>query len=44
MIGDNQTNVPHQLLLANRQVRNLRKYFANDLSTDIKLPKVSYQR
>ena len=39
MIGDNETNVPHQLLLTNRQVRDLRKYFANDLSTDIKLSK-----
>ena len=36
MIGDNETNFPHKLLLTNRQVANLRKAFANHLSTDIK--------
>ena len=36
--GDN-TNFPHDLLLTNRQVTNLRKAFANHLSTDIKLSK-----
>ena len=36
MIGDNETNFPHKLLLTNRQVTNLRKSFANYLSTDIK--------
>ena len=30
---------PHKLLLANRQVENLRKVFANESSTDIKLSK-----
>ena len=30
MIGDNETNFPHQLLLANRQVENIRKAFANN--------------
>ena len=39
MIGDNETNFPRKLLLANRQVANLCKAFANHLSTDIKLPK-----
>ena len=39
MIGDNETNFPHKLLLTNRQVANLRKAFANQLSTDIKLSK-----
>ena len=39
MIGDNETNFPHELLLTNRQVANLRKAFANQLSTDIKLSK-----
>ena len=39
MIGDNETNFPHKLLLTNRQVANLRKAFANYLSTDIKLSK-----
>ena len=39
MIGnsDDETNFPHKLLLTNRQVANLRKTFANYLSTDIKL-------
>ena len=41
MIGnsENETNFPHKLLLTNRQVANLRKDFANYLSTDIKLSK-----
>ena len=38
MIGDNETSFPHKLL-TNRQVSNLRKAFANHLSTDIKLSK-----
>ena len=37
MIGDNESNFSHKLLLANRQVANLRKAFANHLSTNIKL-------
>ena len=37
MIGDNETNFPHKLLLTNREVANLRKAFTNYLSTDIKL-------
>ena len=40
MIGDNETNFPHKLLLTNRQVSNLRKAFANHSSTDIKLSKM----
>ena len=39
MIGDNETNFPHKLLLTNRQVSNLRKAFSNHLSADIKLSK-----
>ena len=39
MIGDNETNFPHKILLTNRQVSNLRKAFANKSSTDIKLSK-----
>ena len=41
MVGNsnNKTNFPHELLLTNRQVENIRKSFANHLSTDIKLPK-----
>ena len=37
MIGDNETNIPHKLLLTNRQVSNLRKAFSNYLSANIKL-------
>ena len=33
MIVDKETNFPHKLLLTNRQVVNLRKAFANHLST-----------
>ena len=29
MIGNNETNFPHKLLLTNRQIANLRKAFAN---------------
>ena len=39
MIGDNETNFPHELLLTNRQVPNICKAFANNSSTDIKLSK-----
>ena len=41
MIGDNETNFPHKLLLTNRQVANLRKVFRNNSLTDIKLIKNS---
>ena len=37
MIGDDETSFAQKLLLTNRQVANLRKAFANYLSTDIKL-------
>ena len=36
--GDN-TNFPNELLLTDRQVANIRKTFANNLSTDIKFSK-----
>ena len=39
MVGDNENNFPHKLLLTNRQVSNLCKAFANHLSADIKLSK-----
>ena len=39
MIGDNETNFPHQLLLTNTQIANIRKAFASNSSTDIKLSK-----
>ena len=36
MIGDNETNFPHKLLLTDRQDASLRKYFASHSSADIK--------
>ena len=44
MTGDDETNFPHKLLLTNRQVANLRKAFANYLSTDIKLSKTQLSK
>ena len=44
MVGDNESNFPHKLLLTNRQVANLRKTFANYLSTDIKLSKTQLSK
>ena len=44
MIGDNETNFPHKLLLTNRQVANLRKAFANYLSISIKLSKTQLSK
>ena len=44
MIGDNETNFPHKLLLTNRQVSNLCKAFANHSSTDIKLSKTQLSK
>ena len=39
MVGDNESNFPHKLLITNRQLLNLRKAFANHLSAGIKLSK-----
>ena len=46
MIGnsDDNTNFPHELLLTNRQVANLRKAFANHTSADIKLSKTQLSK
>ena len=44
MIGDNEANFPHQLLLTNAQVSNLRKTFANNSSADIKLSKTQLSK
>ena len=33
------SNFPHELLLTNRQVANIRKAFAKNTSTDVKLSK-----
>ena len=46
MIGnsDDNTNFPHELLLTNRQVANLRTAFAKNTSTDIKLSKTQLSK
>ena len=44
MIGDNEANFPHQLLLINTQVSNLRKAFANNSSANIKLLKTQLSK
>ena len=46
MVGNSNddTNFPHELLLTNRQVENIRKAFANHLSTDIKLSKTQLSK
>ena len=44
MIGNNETDFPHQLLLTDRQVSSLRKSFASNSSTDIKLSKTQLSK
>ena len=46
MIGDSddEINFPHELLLTNRQVANLRKAFADKSSTDIKFSKTQISK
>ena len=46
MVGNSNdnTNFPHELLLTNRQVENIRKAFANHSSTDIKLSKTQLSK
>ena len=44
MVGDDETNFPHKLLLTKRQVTNLRKAFSNHSSTDIKLSKTKLSK
>ena len=44
MIGNNESNFPHELLLTNTQVSNLRKAFPNNASTDIKLSKTQLSK
>ena len=44
MIGGDEANFPHKLLLTNKQVANLRKAFANHSSTDIKLSKTQLSK
>ena len=46
MVGNSNdnTNFPHELLLPNKQVENIRKAFANHFSTDIKLSKTQLSK
>ena len=46
MIGDSndETNIPHELLLADRQVSSIRKAFSNNSSVDIKLLKTQLSK
>ena len=44
IIGDNETNFPHKLLLTNREVSDLRKAFANHSSSNIKLSKTQLSK
>ena len=46
MVGNSnyKTNFPHELLLTNRQVENIRKTFAKNISTDIKLSKTQLSK
>ena len=43
-IGNSENSFPHEFLLTNRQVANLRNAFANYLSTDIKLSKTQLSK
>ena len=42
--SNDNTSFLHELLLTNRQVANLRKAFAKNTSTDIKLPKTQLSK
>ena len=44
MTDDNETSFPHESLLTNWKVENLRKAFANHLSADIKLSKTQLSK
>ena len=44
MIGDDENNFAHKLLLTNRQVVNLRKTFADNSWTDTKLSKTQISK
>ena len=44
MVGDEETNFAHKLLLTNRQVENLRKALANKSSTGINLLKTQLSK
>ena len=42
--SNDNTNFPHELLLTNRQVANIRKAFAKNISTDVKLSKTQLSK
>ena len=44
MTGDDETNFPHKLLLANKQVTNLCNAFTNKSLTDVKLSETQLYR
>ena len=44
MVGDDEPNFPHKLLLTNRQVANLHTAFADKSTTDIKLSKTQISK
>ena len=44
MIGADETTFPHNVILADRQVANLQKVFANSSSKDIKFPKAQISK
>ena len=44
MIGDDETNFPHKLLLTNRQVANLHEAFANNSPVNIKLSRTQLSK
>ena len=46
MVGNSNDNInfPHEFLLTNRQVANIRKAFANHSSTDIKVSKTQLSK
>ena len=43
MVGDNETNFPHKLLLTNRQVSNLRNNNSNDNNNNNNNNKMDFQ-
>ena len=46
MVGNSNDNAnfPHELLLTNRQVANIRKAFAKNTSIDLNYQKLNYQK
>ena len=44
MVGDDEINFPHKLLLTNRQIENIGKAFTNKSSTGINLSKTQLSK